>query len=265
MLMNELIKNKQLDHQVLWVQPLHSLSHPHYVPLFTALSNADVIYAQYYDEYWGMLSSKRLKKYFDNFKFVPMLESVVSSPQLGYWSKGNPPFAGYMDFRMLHLYCKKIPILYAADMYCEVKPNMKAVQLKVDESALKYKKYYDNGWVRFNYSERYKAAIADNIECFFTHNHPKNTELIWLMNCILSDLGIGNVFIQCQELLCDDWAPSLYGKEKRNFIIQHQHVTVECAAKLYYSYFDSFDRKELEDELFRSDYYSICVDGLTAP
>ncbi len=214
MLMNELIKNKQLDHQVLWWQPVHSLSQAHYIPLFNALNNADVIYAQYYDEYWGMFSSKRLQKYFDKIKFVPVLESVVSSPQLGYWSKGTPPFGGYIDFRMLHLYCKNIPIRYAADMYPEIEPNMKVVHKKIDESVLKYKKYYDDGWVCFDYSERYKAAVT---ECFITINHPKNNELIWLMNCILSDLRIGTIFIQCHELLWQYQPPSLCREQNRTF------------------------------------------------
>jgi len=213
--MNELIKNKQLDHQVLWWQPVHSASQSVHFPLFNALHNADVIYAQYYDEHWGMFSSKRLKKYFDKIKFVPMLESAVSSPQLGYWSKGTPPFGGYIDFRMLHLYCKNIPVPYAVSMYSQIKPNMKAVQAKIDESVLKYKKYYDKGWVCFDYSERYRAATADNIECFITLNHPKNNELIWLMNCILSDLRIGTISIQCHELLLTDQVPSLYREQNR--------------------------------------------------
>jgi hypothetical protein len=169
--MNELIKNKQLnDFQVLWSNEVHTLSNTQYIPLFNMLNNADVIYAQYYDEYWGKFSSKRLQQYFDRIKFVPMLESVVSSPQLGYWSSGNkrdPDFGGYIDFRMLHLYCKNIPILYAPDIYSEIKPNMKIVRTKIDESVLKYKKYYDNGLVCFDYSERYKAAISDNYRVLF--------------------------------------------------------------------------------------------------
>jgi len=267
MLMNELIKSRQLDYHVLWLESTHNLSKIHRIPLFNALSNADVIYSQYYDEQWGMFSSKRVQKYFDRIKFVPMLESIVSSPQLGYWSKSGknsaPDFGGYIDFRLLHFYCKGIPCCYAAKMYSDIKPNMKAVQIKIDESVSNYKKYYSDKWVCFDYSERYKTAISDDIECFVTINHPKNKELNWLMNCILSDLGIDNVSIQCPELFRFEKAPSLYGGESKHFVIGGHHCTVECAAKLYYSYFDSFDRKFLEDELLRSDYYFICVDGLT--
>jgi len=162
-----------------------------------------------------MFSSKRLQKYFDKIKFVPMLESVVSSPQLGYWSKGTPPFGGYIDFRMLHFYCRDIPINYVTDMYFDIKPNMKVVHAKIDGSVLKYKKYYDKRWVCFDYSERYKAAITANIECFTTINHPKNNELIWLMNCILYDLRIGTISIQCHELLWEYQSPSLYGEQNR--------------------------------------------------
>jgi len=46
MLMNELIKNKQIDHQVLWFKALHDVSQSVHFPLFNALNNADVIYAQ---------------------------------------------------------------------------------------------------------------------------------------------------------------------------------------------------------------------------
>ncbi|MGE5548595.1 MAG: WcbI family polysaccharide biosynthesis putative acetyltransferase [Solirubrobacterales bacterium] len=256
-LIDHAAKQHGLDIEVLWYKPIYQMTDDDYMPFFAAMEAADAIYCQYHDEKWGIWSTPNLRKYFD-LKIVPTLESFVSSPQVGGWEKGPARFYNmyFMDYRILHLYLDGVPYDQVEARYFDAAPRAGVIAEMIGETVAKYRRYHDSGMVVFDYSEQYRKAIAEDLDCFFLHNHPKNAQLEWMTNQILGaagcpkQLSLANI----SEILFDFQAPSLTGPERKPYFIRPSVSSITSAARLYYAYFETVDRKMLKRELSASTY-----------
>lgn len=262
-LLKAFFEQQKIPFEVVWYEPIFALGDTQapIVPLFNALQSADVIYGQYHDGKWNALSTDSLRRYFD-IKLVPTLESLASYPQLNYFSQGKLNFNLYtVDFRMLDLYLAGVPAREAHLHYAGITPDPAAIDALVQSAAAKYARLHAEGKLAFDYSQAYLQTVRDQgLGAYFTHNHPNNSQLQWLANAILQDLGSPRLVSlePMPQILFDTKVPRLGDTADTGYRIRSTEVGLEAGCKINYAFFSSYDRGFLREELAESVYTQVC-------
>jgi len=165
----------------------------------------------------------------------------------------------FMDFRLLHLYLMGISHDVVGDCYFDVSPKEDSISEAMTATSEKYRRYYETGMVVFDYSNFYLGSMLDNLDDFHTFNHPRNTQIEWLTNEILADLGgAPTVSLRgAQEMLGQFQVPGLVSDKRDGYKIMDASYSLAAAARLYYGYFNTIDKSALIDELVNSNYVKI--------
>lgn len=262
-LLKAFFQSQQLEHEIVWHAPIFSLGdhNAEIVPIFHALEQADVIYGQFHEKRWNTFSTDNLGKYFD-IQVVPTLESLVSFPQMNYFTKGPLNLNLYsVDFRMMELYLKGIHVDYVPEVYCQATINDKRRVCSIENTAAKYKSLHQKGKSIFDYSDAYAQAMNEPEDPYFVHNHPNNAQLQWLTNQILLHAGVGTQvsFGNLPEVLTDTIVPTLNRQRNDRYRIRATEVGLATAAKINYAFLSTYERTFLEEELEKSNYKAMCI------
>jgi hypothetical protein len=257
----------KLPIQVVWHDPVYALGDlkAPIVPLFAALETADVIYGQFHDRQWNALSTESLQKYFD-IRLVPTLDSPASFPQMNYFIQPSTLNFGLysVDFRMLDLYLEGCPVSDVPRHYGAIAPNAGAVHDQVLRTTARYRRMFEAGQLRFDYADKYATTIREQgLGAFFVHNHPNNSQLQWLANEILKDIGAPQqVSLQdLPEILVDTQVPALGEPDQQHYRLRATEVGLPAASKINYVFFSSYDRGFLREELAESIYLRLTRSG----
>jgi hypothetical protein len=248
----------KLDFEVVWYEPIFALGNLQapIVPLFDALAKADIVYGQYHEARWGSFSTESLSKNFD-IRVVPTLECLASYPQLNPFSIELNYNIYTVDYRFLELYLKGVSCTEAVSVYQDVLINQAVVRDKIDSASKKYKSLNDADKCIFDYSQEFHRELTMNTGCYFTHNHPNNQHLQWLANKMLQDAGSPLLIdlSKMPQILFDSSVPELGGEPSTYYRVRSVDTGLETACKIYYTLFDSYDKKFLNSQ-FSSSVYS---------
>lgn len=260
-LFGKFFEHFKLDFSVVWYEPIFALGNlkAPIVPLFHALESADVIYGQFHDDHWAAFSTRNMSKYFD-IKLVPALDSAVSYPQLNYFTEGEMNYNLYtIDFRMLDLYLDGVDVRDVPAAYFDVVPNQPIIANMTTDIARKYRRLFEEGKLIVDYSSEYLRAMARGLGTYYTHNHPNNTQMQWLANMILRDLKSPTLIdlSSMPEILFDTLVPDMADKGNQRYRIRSTELGLKTAAKVYYTFFASYQRDFLSRELEASVYRTV--------
>lgn len=256
-LLKHFFQQHQLEFEVIWYEPIFALGNLQapIVPLFDALERADHLFGQYHEPRWGSFSTQNLKRLFD-IKVVPTLESMGSFPQLNPFSKELNYNLYTVDYRFLQLYLQGVDVGRAAQEYQAIELNEGRLLRQCESESKKYRYHFEQGNLVFDYSNVFYAAVVENRACYHTHNHPNNQHIQWLANQILQAVGSPVLidFSKMPEILYDSAVPSLGGAPSTAYRVRSVDTGLMNAAKIYYTLFDSYDKKFLDGEYVASNY-----------
>ena len=245
--------------QITWYIPLFTMtSGSSLVDFYSALEASDIIFGQYHADRWADLSTDNLRQYFD-INLVPTLESPCSSPQINYLDEPNKFNIYDIDFRFLELYLTGKSHQQAVEEYHNKSLNYNKILDQTNSKIKKYKKNYDNGNVISDYSDFYQAELmSKGTEVFFTHNHPNNRHLEWLMDQITMFSSIQKFisFENIPPILVDTIAPSL-GTNNFRYTLKSKEIGLNLAAKILYAVFDTYEKSSLKKQFEKSNYAEV--------
>jgi hypothetical protein len=261
-LLKNYFEQNKLPHEVVWHAPIFALGDQNadVVPMFQALDQADAIYGQFHEKRWNVFSTDSLSKHFD-IKIVPTLESLASAPQMNYFSNGSLKLGLYtVDFRMLELYLQGIAPERVPEVYGLASVNPLKRQNAIDNTAAKYRALYRKGKILFDYADVYAEAMMSSTDPYYVHNHPNNTHLEWLTNLILKDAGIPVhlSFANLPDILTDTIVPAFGQGPQATYRLRSADIGLKTATKVYYTFFSTYERAFLEQELEHSNYRALC-------
>jgi hypothetical protein len=256
---HSLSRQKHL-HTVEWYLPIFQFHNKvDLVDLYIKLESCDYIFSQYYDDKWNEFSTAQLQKNFE-LTILPTLECPASNPQINYIdgvSRENKFDIWDVDYRLLSLYLDGIKVEQAGCMYHNISlSQVKCVDL-TNAHLLKLKAKFLSGNIAVDYSEYLRKSILEQgFNTFFTHNHPRNHHLQFLVDKIIEVTEIDkNLLDLCTlpEILTDTIPPTLGSNSSSTYYrLKSRDIGLHLAAKIYYTFFDSIERKVLTEAYDKS-------------
>jgi hypothetical protein len=255
--LSEVFRHRTNGWEVTWNKPIYLLEKADAIPLYSALDRADHIYCHRASQRWGIYSTASLGRSFA-LKIVPTLVSPTAVPQAGKFARRDFGYKEirYADFRVLQLYLDGCSAALAELRYRDVLIDPARMSTERNAQIDQYEKQFASGEIIFDYAARLRQLLchSNSAEPYFTFDHPKNSELEWLLNQILPDLGLGfSANLQTPDILTDSRFPSLLGTtDPLDFVLDSKPMSARAAISLYYSIFDTFDESDLAMELASS-------------